>query len=183
MTGRRRRPVTSRSGCWTTCSTRGWCQQEDVAMALSLQLNLPIIDLKRHAVQPEALSLVPEEYARQHDLIPIDVVDDALVVVMADPTNIQVLEDLKTQARKVIQPTVGIPSDIREAIESQLPDQRRDRGADEPGGPCGGGRSGGRRGAHGRPRRPDPHRPDPGPPHRPGGARPGVRHPPGARRR
>jgi len=95
----------------------GMVSPEDAAMALSLEINLPIIDLKRHAVQPEALSLVPDEYARQHELIPIDVVGDALVVVMADPTNIDVLEDLRARAKKVIQPAVGIPADIREAIE------------------------------------------------------------------
>jgi general secretion pathway protein E len=94
----------------------GMVSPEDAAMALSLEINLPIIDLKRHAVQPEALSLVPEEYARQHELIPIDVVGDALVVVMADPTNIPVQEDLRARAKKVIQPAVGIPADIREAI-------------------------------------------------------------------
>ncbi len=94
----------------------GLLSAEDIAMALSLQLNLPIIDLKRHAVQPAALSLVPEEYARQHNLIPIDIVNDALVVVMADPTNIQVQEDLRARAKKLIQPAVGIPADIREVI-------------------------------------------------------------------
>ena len=89
---------------------------EDVAMTLSLQLKLPIIDLRRHPVQPEAVRLIPEEYARRHDLIPIEVSDSVLVVVMADPANIQVLEDLKTQARMAIQSAVGILSDIREAI-------------------------------------------------------------------
>ncbi len=88
----------------------------DLAMTLSLQLNVPFIDLKRHAVQPQALQLVSEEYARQRNLIPIDVVGDALVVVMADPGNVQVLEDLKARAKMAIQPAVGIPSDIREAI-------------------------------------------------------------------
>ena len=95
----------------------GLVSAEDAAMALSLEINLPIIDLKRHAVQPEALSLVPDEYARQHELIPIAVLGDALVVVMADPTNIDVLEDLRARAKKVIQPAVGIPADIREALE------------------------------------------------------------------
>jgi general secretion pathway protein E len=95
----------------------GLVSEEDAAMALSLEINLPIIDLKRHAVQPEALSLVPDEYARQHELIPIDVVGDALLVVMADPTNIDVLEDLRARAKRVIQPAVGVPADIRQAIE------------------------------------------------------------------
>jgi general secretion pathway protein E len=94
----------------------GWVAAEDVALALSLQLNLPIIDLTRHSVQAEALALVPEDYARQHDLIPVDLTGDSLVVVMADPLNIPVLEDLRARAKKIIQPAVGIPQDIREAI-------------------------------------------------------------------
>jgi len=94
----------------------GLVSAEDLASTLSLQLNLPLIDLKRHAVQPKALDFVPEHYARQHDLIPIDIVGDALLVVMADPGNIQVLEDLKAQARMPIQPAVGIPRDIQETI-------------------------------------------------------------------
>ncbi len=94
----------------------GVVSEEDVAMALSLQLNLPIVDLTHHPVQQEALGLVPEAYAREHDLIPVDLTGDSLVVVMADPLNMHVLEDLRARARKVIQPAVGIPSDIREAI-------------------------------------------------------------------
>ncbi len=89
---------------------------EDLASTLSIQLKLPIIDLKRQPVQPEALDLVPEAYARQHDLIPINVTSDALVVVMSDPANIQVLEDLQARAKTAIQPAIGIPSDIRDAI-------------------------------------------------------------------
>ncbi len=95
----------------------GMVAAEDVALALSLQLNVPIIDLTRHRVQPEALALVPEEYARQHDLIPVDLTGDSLVVVMADPLNMHTLEDLRARARKIIQPAVGIPNDIREAID------------------------------------------------------------------
>jgi general secretion pathway protein E len=94
----------------------GMVAAEDVALALSLQLNLPIIDLTRHHVQQEALALIPEEYARQHDLIPVDLTGDSLVVVMADPLDIHALEDLRARARRIIQPAVGIPSDIREAI-------------------------------------------------------------------
>jgi len=89
---------------------------EDLAATLSLQLSLPIIDLKRQVIQPEALKLVPEEYARQHNVIPIEIEGDALVVVMADPGNIQVCEDLKARARMRIHPAVGIPRDIREAM-------------------------------------------------------------------
>lgn len=95
---------------------QGLVSAEDMASTLSLQLDLPIIDLRHQVLQPEALKLVSEEYARQRLLIPIDIEGDSLVVVMADPSNIQVLEDLKARAKMAIKPAIGIPGDILEAI-------------------------------------------------------------------
>ena len=94
----------------------GFVTQQDIAMVLSLQLNTPIIDLKRDRVNPDALKYVPEDYARRHVLIPLEVTNDSLVVVMADPVDIQVIEELKTRSRRSIQPAVATPDDINEAI-------------------------------------------------------------------
>lgn len=90
---------------------------EDVATALSLHLNIPIIDLMRHPVQPGALSLIPEATARRYNLVPLDTVGDCLVVVMEDPGDIGAIEDLAAQAKMRIQHAVGIPSQIQEAID------------------------------------------------------------------
>ena len=96
---------------------QGLVTPEEVVTALSLHLNVPIIDLKRHTVQPEALSLIPERTARRYNLVPLDVVADSLVVVMEDPGDIGSIEDLVAQAKMRIQPTVGIPTQIQEAID------------------------------------------------------------------
>jgi general secretion pathway protein E len=95
----------------------GWLQPENLAMALSVHLNLPFIDLKRHRVQPEALQLVPEETARRYHLIPLDLVDGSLAVVMEDPTDIQVIEELEALAARSIRPSVGVAPDIEAAID------------------------------------------------------------------
>ena len=94
----------------------GLVAAEDIARTLSLQLNVPLIDLKSHSIQRKALDLVSEEYARQNDLIPIEIDGDTLVVVMADPGSVTLLEDLKAGAKMAIRPAVGITADIREAI-------------------------------------------------------------------
>ena len=96
--------------------TKGLVSQQDIAMVLSLQLNVPLVELQRDRVNPQALPYVPEEYARRHTLVPLDVTPDYLVVVMADPGDIQVIEDLKARSRKLIVPAVATPDDIREAI-------------------------------------------------------------------
>ncbi len=89
---------------------------DDLAMALSIQLNMPLIDLKRHVPTPEAVGMVPVETARKHNLIPLSIVGDLLVVVMADPTDLRVIEDLQAQSKMRVEPVLGIDSGIREAI-------------------------------------------------------------------
>ncbi|GAI94079.1 unnamed protein product, partial [marine sediment metagenome] len=96
---------------------QGLVKAEDLATVLSVQLNVPLIDLKRHMVQPNALRLIPEDMARKHILIPLDVVDDSLVVVMADPEDIRTIEDIKAQAKTRVEVALGVPSDIERAID------------------------------------------------------------------
>lgn len=96
---------------------QGLVKAEELAAVLSVQLNVPLIDLKRHVVQANALRLIPEDMARKHTLIPLDVVGDSLVVVMADPEDIRTIEDIKAQSGMRIEVALGIPSDIERAID------------------------------------------------------------------
>ncbi|MDD5189552.1 MAG: ATPase, T2SS/T4P/T4SS family [Dehalococcoidales bacterium] len=89
----------------------------DMAAILSVKLNVPLIDLQRHKIQPEALRLIPEDIARKHVLIPLDVVGSSLVVVMADPQDIQTIEDIKAQVKMNIEITLGVSTDILKAID------------------------------------------------------------------
>ncbi|MCJ7621345.1 MAG: Flp pilus assembly complex ATPase component TadA, partial [Anaerolineae bacterium] len=94
----------------------GMVSPENLAMTLSLHLNVPFIDLKRHTVQADALRLIPEEVARKHKLIPLDIIDGALSVVMDDPANFQVVEELAARSGMPVRPMVGIASDIEATI-------------------------------------------------------------------
>ena len=90
---------------------------EDLATVLSVQLNVPLIDLKRHVVQPDVLRLIPEQMARKHTFIPMDIVSDALLVVMADPEDIRTIEDIKARAKMKVEVAIGVPADIERAID------------------------------------------------------------------
>jgi len=94
----------------------GLLSPEDLGAVLSIHLNVPFIDLKRHVIQPAALAMVPETLDREHTLIPVDVVGDALVVAMADPEDVQTIEDLRAQVKMRVEVTLALPSDIKRAI-------------------------------------------------------------------
>ena len=98
-------------------SEQGWVTAEDLARTLSLQLNIPLIDLKRHKVQRQALELVPTELARKHKIVPLDVIDDALLVVTADPEDIQALTEVANHTGMKIMRSMAIPDEVQRAID------------------------------------------------------------------
>ena len=100
-----------------TLQRDGVLSERDVAMGRSLQLSIPLIDLKRHTVQASALALIPESVARRYTAIPLDIVGDELVVVMEDPSDIQAIDDLAIRSGIRIRPALGLRNDIAEALD------------------------------------------------------------------
>ncbi len=88
----------------------------DLAIALSLHLNLPLIDLKRHRAQPQALALLSEEVAKRYNVIPLDIIEGELLLVMENPQDIRALEDISLRTGLRIRPAVGVREDIQEAL-------------------------------------------------------------------
>ncbi|MEX2247764.1 MAG: GspE/PulE family protein [Dehalococcoidia bacterium] len=95
---------------------RGLVTAEGLAMTVSTQLGIPFLDLLRVRIEPEALRLVPADLCREHTLIPVETDGHALVVAMADPGNMRVIEDLRSLTGLDVRPAVGIPDEIRRAI-------------------------------------------------------------------
>jgi general secretion pathway protein E len=89
----------------------------DLVKAISIQLKVPLIDLKRHKVTSDALRLIPEQLARKHNVLPLDIMGDSLAVVTEDPTDVQVIDDIATVSRMRVEPMMAFPDEIREAID------------------------------------------------------------------
>ncbi len=96
---------------------QGWITSKSLAMALSIQLNLPLADLSHESVKPEITELIPEYVARRYQLIPVEIRDGSLIVVMEDPTNISVISEISALTGMNITPAVGVGLDIRNAID------------------------------------------------------------------
>ncbi len=95
----------------------GFIKVEELASFLSIMWNVPLIDLKTHVVQPEALALIPEELARKHLFIPLQIIGDSLMVVMADPDDYIAIGDIFTKTNMKVQVAFANVTDIRRAID------------------------------------------------------------------
>lgn len=95
----------------------GLITAESLALALSIHLNLPFADLSQVTINPELIRIIPENVARRYQLIPVEISNGALVVVMEDPTDISVLGELSALTGMNITPSVGVGMNIQSAID------------------------------------------------------------------
>jgi len=95
----------------------GYVTEEEIALALTAQYGFPYLPLDNYDIDDGIMQLIPEPVARQYVLIPIDRIGNALTVAMADPSNVQAIEDIEMLTSCVVQTFVSTPSDIRKAID------------------------------------------------------------------
>jgi general secretion pathway protein E len=94
-----------------------WITAESLALALSIHLNLPFADLSRQNISPELTRIIPENVARRYQLIPVEISNGSLMVVMEDPTDISVISEISALTGMNITPSVGVGLDIQSAID------------------------------------------------------------------
>ena len=90
---------------------------EQLALLTSLQIGIPFVNLRKQEVDPRAVELISEAVCRQHQVVPLQVRDGALIMAMQDPSDIQVIDFLAAQTRKRIEPVLALAEDIQETID------------------------------------------------------------------
>lgn len=84
---------------------------------LARQLGCEIVDLNAAPPDPDVLRVVPSEFALRHQLLPLAQTDHMIRVAMADPLDIQSIDDLRLLTGFSVEAVLASPSDIRRAVE------------------------------------------------------------------
>jgi type IV pilus assembly protein PilB len=90
----------------------GILDEDTVTAALGAHLEMPIADLRSEPVDPETARLVSEEFARRHVILPIRRDNGHLVLAMADPGNLPLLNDVRLITGLPVAPYLAPRSDI-----------------------------------------------------------------------
>jgi type IV pilus assembly protein PilB len=90
----------------------GLVDEDRLTVVLGEHLEVPVVDLRREAVDPDAAQLVPAEFARKNVILPIRTEDGRLAVAMADPENLHLVNDLRLITGLAITPYIAGRSDI-----------------------------------------------------------------------
>lgn len=100
----------------TAVVSMGLVSEEDMAQALSRQLGYPYIDLDQFEVYPDVVNLIPIEIVKKYMIMPIHRIRSFLTLAMVDPTDLEVIEDVRFRTGLSIQPVIASESGIMNAI-------------------------------------------------------------------
>jgi len=91
--------------------------EEDVVQALTCQYGFPYLPLANYEIAPEVVATVPQNVCKQYCLVPIDKIVRSLTLAMANPLNVQALEDVEKLTDCSVQAFVSTATEINNAID------------------------------------------------------------------
>jgi type IV pilus assembly protein PilB len=94
----------------------GFVSGEEMAQGLSRQLGYPYIDLDQFEVYPDVISLITAEAAKKYMIMPIHRIRSFLTLAMLDPTDLDIIEDIRFRTGLSIQPVIASENGISNAI-------------------------------------------------------------------
>lgn len=97
-------------------SRRALMDDEDFSRLMARSLGLPFVNLATFEISQEIIATVPVSLAREHELIPLMVCGEKLVVAMHNPMDREALAMLSFLSSRMIQEVVASRTDILRAI-------------------------------------------------------------------
>ena len=102
---------------------KGLVSKEQLSAALQQVTRIPYEDCTTLDVEYEALEFMSYENALRYCCLPVALRGQAIVLVMKEPQNLQVLDELRFITGMEISPRLGFEDDIKEAIQRYYKDE------------------------------------------------------------
>lgn len=101
----------------------GLVTDEQVTEALAEQWGMPVINLLETTIPPKVLELVPQTMSEIYKIMPISLKDSILTVAMAEPQNLEALDDLRNFLGYEVRGAVSNAKDVETAISRYYADR------------------------------------------------------------
>ena len=95
----------------------GILHHDQLARVLAERFGLMYVDLSQYEIDLGAVNLISSDAAKRYQAVPIGFLEDgALLVAMADPTNVLTLDDISMITGMKVKPAAASQDDIRQLI-------------------------------------------------------------------
>jgi type IV pilus assembly protein PilB len=98
---------------------RGFVAKKDLIEALGEVSHTPYVDCETTEIEPALLAKVPREVAKRCAVLPVEIHGGKLVVAMAEPQNLAILDELRFSTGMEIAPRFAFRREVLAAIEKR----------------------------------------------------------------
>lgn len=96
----------------------GYLKEKQLLECLSLQLDMPVVEsAELMELDVDIVSLIPEPFAYENRVLCLRATDDACIVAMTNPDNLNVLDNVKKILNKNVEPVLIGDSLLTDALE------------------------------------------------------------------
>lgn len=99
------------------CLQEGLVSEEALYQALAAQFGLDYLDLTALKLDEHILALYPADIFYRYSFVPVEMIDDVLVIAVADPTDVVKLDDLELLLDRTLQVKIAAPSSIQRLLK------------------------------------------------------------------
>jgi len=96
---------------------RGVVSKEDLVVALTELSRVAYVDVQAVSIDESTLSLIPGAMAKRCCALPLEVNGTKLIVALAEPQNLQLIDELRFKSGMIIEPRMGFRTELEAAIE------------------------------------------------------------------
>ena len=100
----------------------GDVDEQQALQAMAEYFKLPFATLEMDQVDQRLFSMLPVEFIRAKNVIPIRQEEGFVVVGLTDPANIFLIDEVKRRLRKPLKLTVVAPADVQRVVDELAPD-------------------------------------------------------------
>lgn len=90
--------------------------EQVMKQTLCTQLNIPFLDFANITLKPEFSKLINKNYALKHGVVPIAMIGNTVTLLMDDPTNTELIEELQQFTGYTINVITSTKADIMDAF-------------------------------------------------------------------
>lgn len=94
----------------------GMATENSIANTLANQMDIPFLNLNEESIPPEILTTIPEGIVRSHNLIPVKLDRNELLIAMIDPLDIFIIDEINYQTGYEIKVAISSESQVEAAI-------------------------------------------------------------------
>lgn len=101
----------------TVLQDEGMITELEMIEALQRQLGVEFIDLSKITIPTELAQVVPQNIAKQYQVVPVRIVRDQLFLAMSDPLNFYAIGEVRRVVKKKVVPMIATAEAIDRAIQ------------------------------------------------------------------